>query len=100
MIHEYNSVITRARKTIIYFYCIDSVKIIDVDIDIPKYDMEIRALRPKNPTLNTFSSKPILAELDSLLELFCKIRIVEREVKSDIECATVPYNKKAKLRYI
>ena len=72
------------------------VKIIDVDIDIPKYGMETLALGPKNPILETFNSKPILAEVDSLLE-FCESRIEEAEVKNNIECATAAYNKKAKL---
>ena len=70
-----------------------SVKVVDVDVPIPKYVLDTLALGPKNPILDKFDKKDVLAEIDSLLE-FGEKRMLSSDTLNEIETATVIYNKK------
>ena len=72
----------------------DSVKVIDVEVPIPKYVLETLALGPKNPVLEKYNVKSTLAEVDGLLE-FCESKECSPDMKNEIEAATIRYNKKS-----
>lgn len=69
----------------------DSVKVLDVNVQIPKFVFETLSLGPKNPVLRRFNSKAVLAEVDLLLK-FCESKSLVPEVKNQIGAETVNYN--------
>ena len=70
----------------------DTVKIVDADINPPRYVIDTLALGPKNATLEKFYSKDTLAQIDSLL-FRCKGAKVPTTVINDINVATFKYIK-------
>ena len=72
----------------------DSVKVIDVDIEIPRYVLDTLALGPKHPVLDKFDLKTSLAEVEGLLE-FCEPKDCPTGMVNEIEAASTRYHKKA-----
>ena len=49
------------------FEVYNTVKVIDIDFQIPEYVLETLSLGPKNAVVESFDSKEVLTQMDSLL---------------------------------
>ena len=74
------------------FEVYDTVKVIDIDFQIPEYVLETLSLGPKNAVVESFDSKEVLTQMDSLL-YSCKRDGIISEVMNSINVATFNYAK-------
>ena len=71
----------------------DTIKLFKLDIVPPKYVLDTLVLGLKNPVLEKFDQKAMLAEIDLLLN-HLQEQNVSNETISNINTATMNYNKK------
>ena len=74
------------------FEVYNTVKVIDIDFQIPEYVLETLSLGPKNAVVESFDSKEVLTQMDSLLYR-CKRDGITSEVMNSINVATFNYVK-------
>ena len=70
----------------------DTIRLFEVDIHPPKYLLDTLSMGPKNPILDKFNQKELLAEMDLLLNRLGKAN-VSNDVFNDINIATLKYVK-------
>ena len=75
------------------FNLYDIVKLVELDIVPPEYVLHTPALGPKNPVLEKFDRKVMLAEIDLLFNRLQE-KNVSNETISDVNIATINYIKK------
>ena len=71
----------------------DTVKLFELNVLPPKYVLKTFVLGPKNPVLEKFNQKVMLAEIDLLLNRLQE-QNVSNDVINDINVATINYIKK------
>ena len=70
----------------------DTIRLFEVDIHPPKYLLDTLSMGPKNPILDKFNQKELLAEIDLLLNRLGEAN-VSNDVLNDINVATLKYVK-------
>ena len=70
----------------------DTIRIFELDIRPPKYVLDTLSMRRKNPILDKFNQKELLAEIDLLLNQLGKAN-GSNDVLNDINVATLKYIK-------
>ena len=73
----------------------NTVKVLDVSIQIPKYVMQTLQMGPRNPVLEKFNEKEVLSELDCFFK-FCKENYIGDACINDINIKTLNYIKACK----
>ena len=71
----------------------NTVKLYELTKAPPNYVIETLSLGPRNPVLDQFDSKEVLANLDSFLH-YCQKKCVDDETITDINVKTLNYVKK------
>ena len=70
----------------------DTIRLFEVDIHPPKYVLDTLSMGPKNPILDKFNQKELLAEIDLLLNRLGKAN-GSNDVLNDVNVATLKYIK-------
>ena len=73
----------------------NTIRIVDVPINIPNYVIQTLALGPRNPVLTRFNEKDVLVELDCFLN-FCSDHYIPECTMTDINVKTLSYIKSCK----
>ena len=69
------------------FNVYDTVKLSEIDLQLPRYVLDTLVLGPKNPVLDKFNEKEVSAEIDHLLNRL-KSNGISDNVINDINVAT------------
>ena len=70
----------------------DTVKLYQLDVKPPQYVLDTLAMGPRNPVLDKFNKKDVLAEIDYLLSRLKK-RNMSDDIINEINAATLKYIK-------
>ena len=73
----------------------NTVRIVDVSINIPSYVLQTLALGPRNPVMTRFNEKDVLVELDGFLN-YCNEHHLPDRTLTDINIKTLNYIKSCK----